>query len=517
MNKLTTLICLALLSSVSYLGAAAADISYPRDAKGEVKDEDYKALWFDTSAPEGRTENDWRADMTSATETVKGSKAEIAAYYDKEQEKATSKSIESNAAWLKNAKNVDVGKAVYPGKKVKLGNEVLFENPKYHDALKGKRVGLITNPSGCDSQFVSTIDKLMADPDIELTALFAPEHGVRGAERAGDGVKDGIDPVTGVPVYSLHGKDKDKISQSKPRPSMLANVDVLMFDIQDTGNRSYTYSNTMRLGMQAAYENGKEFWILDRPNPLGGNLVSGNVADKYYMMSVCWGPVAYIHGLTPGEIGMLFNDVLDMKTNLKVVPMEGWTRSMKWQDTGLPWVPTSTHNQSIDAVWGMAITGEFGELHSTNVGVGYPAPFQYVGAPWIDSMRLAQELNSRGLEGIFFKPAYYRPFYHIYKDELCGGVQLIITDYDKIMPVEASLNILEALNTMYPEQRIMYAGAGSEVKTQRARVSMFNKVMGGPRVRDMLLEGKSAKEIIADWAPARDKFAKDREKYFLYK
>ncbi len=510
------LVLIAIITVAAPAALAVDPDVLPRDYKGEITKDDFKSLWGDTSAPKDRNQDSWRAELKGTTETVKGTGAEIQKHYDGLAEATTTRSLERNAEWNAQTKDFSYGKAVYADRKVKLGNEVLFEKPEYLNALKGKRVGLITNPSGCDSQFVSTIDKLHAQPDIELVALFAPEHGVRGVARAGETVKDEIDPITSVPVYSLHGRDKNKIGQSKPRPYMLKDLDVLIYDIRDTGNRSYTYPNTMRLAMQAAVENGKEFWVLDHPNPLGGDLVSGNVADPYYVTSVCWGPVAYIYGLTPGEVAKLFLDKYKMDLKLTVVPLEGWTRSMKWQDTGLPWIPTSTHNQRIDDVWAMAITGEFGELHSVNEGVGYPAPFQYVGAPWIDSIRLAKELNGRDLPGVFFKPAYFKPYYHIYKDKTCGGVQIIITDYSKIMPVETSINILEALNTLYPEQRVLNAGAGASVKTQLERVGMFNKVMAGPRVRQMLLEGKTAKEIIADWAPARDRFAKEREKYFLY-
>ena len=331
---------------------------------------------------------------------------------------------------------------------------------------------------------------MAAIPGAKLTALFAPEHGVRGEKGAGDKVLDEIDPVTGVPIYSLHGSDKQKRAQNKPRKSMLKSVDVLVYDIQDIGNRSYTYAGTMKLCMQAAKENAKAFVVLDRPNPMGGELVSGNVLDPAYVTLVGWGPVAYLYGLTPGETAKLLNEQIGC--DLTVVPMKGWKRSMKWRDTGLPWIPTSTHMQNPEECWYIGITGLQGELLVVNIGVGYPAPFRYVGAPWIDGTRLADELNSRNLPGLYFRPAPYSPYYGPFKDKQCGGVNIMITDMDKVMPVEAGIHILEALNRMYPEQKVLTAGVDADSTKSRARVGMFNKVMGGNTVRTMLRDGKTA-------------------------
>jgi len=423
----------------------------------------------------------------------------------------------SNQAWKAANPNPPLIAPKLKNVRVKLGNERLFEEERYLKLIRAKRVGLITNATGLDSKFVATIDKLARSPETTLTALFAPEHGVRGAQSAGEKVATEVDPVTGVPIYSLHGKDSKERPQNKPRPSMLRNVDVLIYDIQDIGNRSYTYVGTMKLCMQAAAENKKAFIVLDRPNPMGGKLVSGNVLKPGFETLVGWAPVAYIYGLTPGEVALWLNDYYKIGCDLTVVPMEGWKRSMRWWDTGLPWVPTSTHMQIPEACWYIAITGFIGELQqAVNVGVGYPLPFAYVGAPWIDAQRLALELNSRHIPGIYFRPAYFRPFYGPYKDRNCQGVQLHITDYDELMPVEAGLHLLEALQKLYPEERILYGGAAAGPASQRAAVSAFNKVMGTTEVRRMLLGGKTAQEIIEWWAPQRDKFAKEREKYFLY-
>ncbi|MCX7716900.1 MAG: DUF1343 domain-containing protein [Candidatus Sumerlaeaceae bacterium] len=491
----------------------------PRNAKGPVTDEDFKHLFGDTSVSPERTEAFFQDEFVTtppAFADLRTTEA-VAKLADERARQADAISSASNARWRQSAGKVEPFKARIPGVKVRLGNEVLFDSPELLARLKGKRIGLITNPTGMDSAFVSTIDKLASHPDIKLTALFAPEHGVRGAERAGEKVETRVDERTGVIVYSLHGRDKKGRPQNKPRPSMLENVDVLMYDIQDIGNRSYTYPGTMKLCMQAAAENGKEFWVLDRPNPMGGNLVSGNVADPSYVTLVAWAPVAYLYGLTQGELAGWLNTETGIGCDLTVVPMKGWTRDMKWWDTGLPWIPTSTHMQVPEACWYIALTGTFGELNVINEGVGYPLPFAYFGAPWIDPDRLAAELNREGLPGLVFRPAYFRPYYHVFKDKMCGGVQIHITDYDKVMPVEASMHIIAVINRLYPEQEFLDSGAGADPVKRRNRVAMFNKVMGTNKVRAALKAGKSGAEVSAMWAAERDRYAKEREKYFLYK
>lgn len=436
--------------------------------------------------------------------------------FEERAAEAAALSERSNQQWHTAHPNPVIAAPRLRNVRVKLGNERLFEEERYLALLRGKRIGLITNPTGIDSHFQSTIDKLARGKEWKLTALFAPEHGVRGAQKAGEKVTNEIDPATGVPVFSLHGEDSRKRPQNKPRPSMLRNVDVLIYDIQDIGNRSYTYVGTMKLCMQAAAENGKEFIVLDRPNPLGGHLVSGNVLTPGFETLVGWAPVAYLYGLTPGEVALWLRDYYKIPCKLTVVPMSGWQRSMRWWDTGLPWIPTSTHMQVPESCWYIAITGMLGELDCVNVGVGYPLPFAYVGAPWIDAERLAVELNARHIPGIFFRPAYFVPFYGPYKERLCRGVQLHIIDYDALMPVETGLHVIHALQKLYPEQRILYGGAAAAPAKQRACVSAFNKVMGTTEVRRMLLDGKSAEEIIAHWQTNRDKFAQQRKAYFLY-
>jgi len=221
---------------------------------------------------------------------------------------------------------------------VKPGVEVLRD--RGFEGLKGKRVGLITNPTGVDNKLKSTIDILHEADGVELVGLYAPEHGVRGDVHAGDHVDNAVDPATGVTVYSIYGKSR------KPSPEMLKDVDVLVYDIQDIGCRSFTFISTMGLAMEACAELGKEFMVLDRPNPVGGNKVEGNVVEDSCYSFVSQFPIPYLYGLTPGELALYLNDsglIGDKKVDLTVVPMEGWTRDMPFSETGMPWVLPSPH------------------------------------------------------------------------------------------------------------------------------------------------------------------------------
>lgn len=273
--------------------------------------------------------------------------------------------------------------------------------------LQGKRVGLITNPSGVDNSLRSTVDILHEAPGVKLTALFAPEHGVRGDVPAGEKVATGVDPVTGVKVYSLYG------STRKPTPEMLADVDVLVYDIQDNGCRSYTFISTMGLAMEQCARLGKEFVVLDRPNPLGGNKVEGPLTEPDCISFVSQYPIPYIYGLTPGELArMLVGEKLiktDKPLKLTVVPMEGWNRSMRFADTGMPWVLPSPHIPSAETAVYYPATGIVGELDYLSIGVGYTLPFRTFAAPWINGKQLADALNDLHIPGVAFRPIHYKP------------------------------------------------------------------------------------------------------------
>lgn len=290
--------------------------------------------------------------------------------------------------------------------KVKTGIEVLAS--QHFAPLKGKRVGLITNPTGVDSNLRPTIDILFEAPEVDLVALYAPEHGVRGNIYAGDKVSNSRDTKTGLPIYSLYGKSR------KPTAEMLRSIDVLVYDIQDIGCRSFTYISTMGLAMQAAAEQGIEFMVLDRPNPLGGNRVEGCPVETGYTSFVSQYPIPYIYGLTCGELARLLNGEGMTGTKpckLTVVAMEGWTRDMDFADTGLPWVAPSPHIPQAISAYYYPMSGIAGELGTLSIGVGYTLPFELFGASWVDADTLADRLNALKLEGVIFRPIHYTPFY----------------------------------------------------------------------------------------------------------
>ncbi|HIE43781.1 MAG TPA: DUF1343 domain-containing protein, partial [Candidatus Omnitrophica bacterium] len=336
---------------------------------------------------------------------------------------------------------MSVTPASYGG--VKLGIEVLLESPSYQKMLEGKRLGLITNPTGVDSKFNSTIELLYEHPKLNLCALFAPEHGLRGERSAGEWVQQSIDKKTQLPVYSLYGKSK------KPTGKMLEKIDVLIFDIQDIGVRTYTYISTLFLIMEAADGEGKEVFVLDRPNPLGGVNVEGPVLKPEYKSFIGMLEIPLIHGMTIGEIAMLIKGENKMKLKLTVVPMEGWRRDMVWEDTGLFWVPTSPHIPTPTSAFLYATTGTIGSRNLSN-GVGYTLPFQLIGSEWISPFEFIEKLNSKNIPGVRFQSCWFKPFYSIFKDKTLKGVRFILTDSKSFKPVRTALEILTTLESLYP-------------------------------------------------------------------
>lgn len=381
---------------------------------------------------------------------------------------------------------------------VKPGIDVLVE--KKLGLVKGKNVGLITNATGVNSQLVSTVDVLSNLPDVNLVALFGPEHGVRGDIEGGRTVSTYKDEKTGATVFSLYGKTR------RPTPDMLKNVDVLIYDIQDIGSRAYTYIYTMAYAMEEAKKAGIKFIVLDRPNPLGGEVVSGNVLDPKFSSFIGLYPIPYVYGMTVGELAQLFNREFDIHCDLEIVPMDGWTRSMKYDDTGLVWIPTSPHVPHAETVDFVVATGCIGELNTISIGVGYTSPFELIGAPWMNSEKLATELNSKKLPGVYFRPTVFRPYYLHYKDEQCQGVQIHILDWDTFDPATAQVHILTSIKKLYPKQQIF----------NEKRNGMFDKAFGTDQVRKMVDQGKSSEEIMAPWEKQLEKFNKIRAMYLIY-
>ncbi|MGH7454943.1 MAG: exo-beta-N-acetylmuramidase NamZ family protein, partial [bacterium] len=321
---------------------------------------------------------------------------------------------------------------------VKPGIEVLVSQYQY--LIEGKRVGLITNPTGVTSDLASTIDVLHNLPNVRLVALFGPEHGVRGDAFAGEKVNHSVDRKTGIPIYSLYNGP-----MAPPTPEMLQNIEVLIYDIQDIGSRPYTYIYTLALAMQGAAQAGIRVVVLDRPDPLGGDLIEGPVLDERFKSGIGMYPIPYIYGLTVGELARFFNEEFGIHAHLTVVPMEGWQRSMLFADTGLSWVLPSPHVPHPKTALYIAATGSIGELQSLSTGVGYTLPFELVGQTWIDPENLAAALNSRNLPGVRFRPLYFRPYYFGHKDKQLAGAQIHLTNPREFRPVLTQLHILSTL------------------------------------------------------------------------
>lgn len=382
---------------------------------------------------------------------------------------------------------------------VVLGVENFLQN--HLSLVKGKKVGLVTNPSGVDRSLNSTADVFFEHPEVNLTALFGPEHGIRGAIYAGEKVSDEVDPHTGLPVFSLYGNHR------KPTAEMLRNVDVLMVDIQDIGIRAYTFIYTMAKVMEAAAEFDKAVIVLDRPNPLGGIAIEGNLVQEGFFSFVGMYPIPYRHGMTIGELAKLFNREFKINCDLTVIPMRNWERNMFWDDTELPWVPTSPHVPHWETTLFMSATGLFGELRTLSEGVGYTSPFEITGAPWIDGERLADALNQLEIEGIIFRPLYFKPYYASFKGEVCQGVQLHLTDRRKFDSFLTGLHIMQTIIALYPEQDLF---------ANQDRINMFNKVTGCDYIMRDLKAGRPVADIQAKWLAELNEFKKLRGEYLLY-
>ena len=388
------------------------------------------------------------------------------------------------------------------GATVKPGIDVLVG--KNFAPIAGLRVGLITNNTGVTSELKSTIDVLMAAENVQLVALFGPEHGVRGNIFAGKKIADATDKKTGLPIFSLYGKTR------RPAPEMLRGLDALVYDIQDAGYRAYTYIYTMAYAMQAAAEHHLKFIVLDRPNPLGSDLIEGPILEKKYSSFIGLYPIPYIYGMTVGELALFFNGEYDINCDLTVVPMACYRRSMRFDETGLQWIPTSPHIPQARSAIFAATLGNIGELHRVSEGVGYTQPFEVIGAAWIDADRFATEMNSRQLPGVIFRPCYFRPYYFVNQGNELAGVQIHITKIQQFSPMRVQLHLMAALLKLYPEHNIFADSSGS-------RFTMFLKAMGTKSVSDALLAGKSPEQIIASWEPALAAFKKKRASYLIYK
>jgi uncharacterized protein YbbC (DUF1343 family) len=379
------------------------------------------------------------------------------------------------------------------------GLDVFIRNPP--EALRDKRVGLVTNQSGVDRSLRSTVDLLAARRDLHLVALFGPEHSIRG--NATDAIPSAIDPKTGLPVYSLYGVTKS------PTAAMLDGLDALIFDIQDIGARFYTYISTMALAMQAAAANGVLFVVLDRPNPLGGQMVDGPVVGSSWSSFIGMYPIPILHGMTIGELARLFNTEYGIGADLLVIPMDGWRRSMWFDDTGLPWVITSPNIPRFETATLYPALGPIGDTN-LSVGVGTTKPFEFAGAPFVQPWRLRGALESHPPGGVAFRDAYWRgaPCTPASGFEF-GGVEIRVVDRPAYRPLRLMIQILGAVQQLYPGQLEWDASAGG--------LYAFDLGMGTDRVRRSLTAGSAPQQIEADWQPELADFIKLRAQYLLYR
>jgi uncharacterized protein YbbC (DUF1343 family) len=331
---------------------------------------------------------------------------------------------------------------------------------------------------------------------VKLVAVFSPEHGFLGDK---DQPIDGVyyEPRTNIPIYSLYGKIK------KPTKEMLKDIDILVFDIQDIGARFYTYITTLALCMQAAKENNIPIVVLDRPNPITGIYVEGNVTDKKFLGGFAsYYPLAVRHGMTIGELALMFNKEFKIGCKLKVIKMKGWKRSRWLDETGIPWVNTSPNIRSLNTAILYPGTAYFEAGTNVTEGRGTEKPFEYVGAPWIIAEEWAKELNSRNIPGVEFIPIQFTPTAYKYKGQQCNGVYIKITDRDKLKVVELGLHMLDSVIKLYGDKFVLPEG--------------FDVLAGRSYIREMLLSREPVEKIVEKWQPELQEFLKIRKKYLLY-
>ena len=393
---------------------------------------------------------------------------------------------------------------------VKPGVEVLRDGG--FKELQGKRVGLVTNPSGVDRYLRSTVDILFNAPGVNLVALYGPEHGVRGDVYAGGHVTDTKDEATGLPVYSLYGPTR------KPTPQMLEGIDVMVYDIQDVGARSYTFISTLGLVMEACAAKGIEVVVLDRPNPLGGNKIEGCYVEQPFNSFVSQYRIPYVYGLTVGELAIMINeeglnrgqkgDQAPARCKLTVVPMEGWERDMLYEDTGLPWVLPSPNIPFKETPLYYAAAGICGELYGfMDIGIGYTLPFQTFGATWLDPEKLKARLESYRLPGVSFRTIWYKPIAGSRKGELVKGLQFFFTDYDKARVTETQFYVMQAVAELYPDKKAFEIISG---------YGLFDKVCGTDYVRKEFSKRYKVADIADYWRKDEASFRELSRQYHIY-
>lgn len=388
--------------------------------------------------------------------------------------------------------------------KVRSGLEVLLE--KRLDLISGRRAGVVAHPSSVDSHYNHIVDLLHHHPSVQLTALFGPQHGIRGETQ--DNMiewQDFRDERTGLPVYSLYGEHR------QPTREMLSGLDLLLFDLQDVGARYYTFIYTMALAMEACREVGVDFVVLDRPNPINGIDVEGPVLDPRYRSFVGLYPLPVRHGMTVGELALYFNQEMGIGCNLQVVRMEGWDRHQYFGQTGLPWVLPSPNIPTLESAVvypGMCL------LEGTNVseGRGTTRPFEFSGAPWIDPHQLVEELTLLNLPGTHFRPVHFIPTFHKWAGELIGGVQIHVVDRSVYRPFRTGL----ALTSLYRKLGDGQFHWNDPPYEYEYQLLPFDILCGTNRIREQIEAGLPLDEIENSWRPDLNRFLQKRQHYLLY-
>ena len=378
---------------------------------------------------------------------------------------------------------------------------------EFQHLLVGKRVGIVTNHTGYNSRKEHIIDVLQKLEGVTVTALFGPEHGIRGHEEAGKQIESETDPMKEMPIYSLYGKTR------KPTEEMMAKVDVLIFDIQDIGTRYYTYIYTMALAMEAAAEEGKSFLVLDRPNPINGAQVEGNILEAGFSSFVGLYPMPVRHGMTMGELARMFNEegwlANGIKAHLTVIEMKHWDRSTWYDQTGLRFIKPSPNMPTVTTATvypGVCL------LEGINVseGRGTQTPFELFGAPWIDAKLFTQRLNALELPGVIFRDTTFTPISAAgastnpkYKDRVCKGSVVTVTDRSKFKPYSMGVQLVSLIHEMYPDSLTW-------------RSSFFDKLTGTSEIRETIIRNEDVNGLLGKWQPALDEFLATRERYLLY-
>ena len=384
--------------------------------------------------------------------------------------------------------------------KIQLGVDVFFEK----EQLQDKRVGLVINQTSLNSKLEPTFD-IFRKNNVNIVAVFCPEHGFQGIAYAGENVEDNkLENAT--PIYSLHGAHK------RPTEEMLKNIDVLVFDIQEIGCRSYTYASTLYYMMEEAAKKNISVIVLDRPNPMSGLMVDGPMLKSQFRSFVGYVNVPYCHGLTIGELALFFNREYQIGCKLAVVPMRGWQRWMTFQNTGLAWIPTSPNIPEADTPFFYATTGILGELGLVNIGVGFTQPFKIVGAPWINANQFAKVLNDQKVAGVRFLPYYFRPFYGAHEGVECQGVKIIITDHRIYKPLTVQYLLIGVLKSLYPEK------VEKQLKAlPPSKKNFFCQINGNDEMLSWLCTEKYvAWKMVKYDEDERQEFLKKRKEYLIY-